>query len=257
MSGEQAACPICGAQANSVIYTIGAWEIRQCAACDVACIHPYPTVASRPEFYSGAAIQQRKETKKRGIAGRLAAFVRHWLRRLSGRTKGSVFVRELKRRLPAGGTVLDIGCGGGAFLRDARTIYSCTGIEISAHLANEARALGVEVLVGDFCAFPFAERRFDAITMISLIEHLHDPLAALKQCHALLNDRGVLLLKTVNHGGFNRRLLGARWSGYRPPDHLVYFSPENLRRTLRDVGFRDIEIRAPLLNDSFYCYAAK
>lgn len=251
-----AGCPLCGSPAATRLYRIAAWDIRRCA-CGLARIDPYPSRASRPDFYSADSIATRKAEKKRGPAGRLAALVRHWLRRWSGRTKGTIFLAELQRRLPAGGRVLDIGCGTGALLREARHRYTCTGIEISSDLAARARALGVEVLVGDFVDYPFGDRRFDAITMISLIEHLHDPLAALRACHALLAPAGLLLLKTVNHGGLNRRLLGARWSGYRPPDHLVYFDPATLRTALDRLGFDVLAIRAPLLNDSFYCCAVK
>lgn len=249
-------CPLCGAAPATRLHRIAAWDIRQCT-CGLARIDPYPSRDSRPVFYSADSIATRKAEKTRGPAGRLAALARHWLRRLSGRTKGTIFLAELRRRLPGGGRVLDIGCGTGAFLRDARHRYTCTGIEISADLAARARALGVEVLVGDFTDHPFGARHFDAVTMISLIEHLDDPLTALRRCHDLLVDGGLLLLKTVNHGGLNRRVLGARWSGYRPPDHLVYFDPSTLRSALERAGFEVLAIDAPVLNDSFYCYAAK
>lgn len=250
-------CPWCGGADARILHRIDAWDIRECAGCDIARIHPFPALESRPDFYSAEAITERKQKQRRGPGSRATAFIRHWLRRWSGRTKGTIFLRELMQRLPVGGTVLDIGCGTGAFLREARLHYRCTGIEISGHLAGEARKLGVEVVVGNFCDFPFGEQRFDAITMISLIEHLHTPREALQRCHDLLGEGGLLLLKTVNHGGLNRRVLGARWSGYRPPDHLVYFDPENLRSALREIGFRSIEVRAPWLNDSFYCAAVK
>ncbi|MGD9603398.1 MAG: class I SAM-dependent methyltransferase [Gammaproteobacteria bacterium] len=250
-------CPWCNGTQATTLHRIGAWDIRRCATCGLARIDPYPTPESRPAFYSAEAIEDRRVRKRRGIGSRLAAWIRHWLRRLSGRSKGTLFLRELARRKPPGATVLDIGCGTGAFLRDARAHYRCTGIEISDHLADAARKLGVEVVVGNFCEYPFGTRRFDAITMISLIEHLHTPREALARCHALLEDGGVLLLKTVNHGGLNRRLLGARWSGYRPPDHLVYFDPETLRQALRETGFRDVTVRAAWFNDSFYCFAVK
>jgi len=250
-------CPWCRGTQARTLHHIAAWDIRQCATCGLARIDPYPALESRPAFYSADAIEERRVRKRRGPGGRFAAWLRHWLRRLSGRTKGTLFLRELARRKPPGARVLDIGCGTGAFLRDARAHYRCTGIEISEHLAGEARKLGVEVVVGNFCDYPFGARRFDAITMISLIEHLHTPREALARCHALLEDGGALLLKTVNHGGLNRRLLGDRWSGYRPPDHLVYFDPSTLRQALREIGFRDITVRAPWFNDSFYCFAVK
>ena len=252
-----AACELCGNTHKRTLHHIAGYDIQQCDACGFAHIHPFPARAARAAFYAGSEVAARKEKKKRGPLKRLAAVARHWLRKMSGRTKGTVFLRELTRRLPAGSRVLDIGCGTGAFLATARTRYQCTGIEISDDLAALARELGVEVLVGDFCEFPFGARRFDAIAMVSLLEHLHQPLAALRQCHALLANGGLLLLKTVNHGGLNRRLMGANWSGYRPPDHLVYFDPASLTRALEAAGFHNIQIRASLLNDSFYCYAVR
>ena len=119
------------------------------------------------------------------------------------------------------------------------------------------RATGIPVHVGDFCTYNFGDQRFNAITMVSLLEHLHDPVLALQRCYALLEAAGVLIIKTVNHAGLNRHLLGSRWSGYRPPDHLVYFSPRNLRRLLRQIGFTKVTTRAAPFNDSFYCFAHK
>ena len=69
--------------------------------------------------------------------------------------------------------MLDIGCGSGAFLREARAHYRCTGIEISAHLATHARALGVDVVVGDFCAHDFDTRGFMNATLF--LTHTGEP----------------------------------------------------------------------------------
>ena len=250
-------CALCSNEDQHILHHIDGYDIRACARCGFAHIDPFPARSARPAFYAGTAIAARKEKKKRGPLKRLAAFVRHWLRKGSGRTKGTLFLRELTRRLPRGRRVLDIGCGSGAFLASARDTFACTGIEISADLAAAARTLGVEVLVGNFSDYPFEGRTFDAVVMISLLEHLDDPFHALRACHALLEEGGVLLLKTVNHGGLNRRLMGARWSGYRPPDHMVYFSPPALKRALEEAGFHRIEIHAPWFNDSFYCYAVR
>ena len=248
---------MCAAHGWSVLYTIKAWRILTCTHCGFAQIDPFPAPSSRAEFYSSAAIETRAVERIRSRSARVTAFVRHWLRRLSGRTKGTILLRELARRVPVGSTLLDIGCGSGAVLRLACERYRCTGIEISSDLAAQARALGTTVEVGDFIDHSFGAQGFDAVTMVSLIEHLRDPVLALRRCHALLNTSGVLILKTVNHGGVNRRLLGANWSGYRPPDHLIYFAPDTLRRALQQIGFRDITFRIPLFNDSFYCYARK
>lgn len=250
-------CVVCGGAGWRLLHRIADWNIRGCEACGFARIDPWPADETRPEFYSEANIDRRSRGKRRGIGGRIAAAVRGALRRLSGRSKGSIFRDKLAASLPPGARLLDIGCGRGAVLRDLVGRYHCAGVEISGYLADETRKLGVEVFTGDFGDLDFRGAQYDGITMVSLLEHLRDPVAALKKCHALLAAGGLLLLKTVNHAGLNRRLLGASWSGYRPPDHLVYFGPANLRRLLRDIGFSRISISAAPLNDSFYCDARK
>ncbi|MEM7540649.1 MAG: class I SAM-dependent methyltransferase, partial [Pseudomonadota bacterium] len=215
-----------------------------CADCGFARIEPFPNREDRAKFYSQGSITERKIKKKRGPAKQAAALIRHHLRRISGRKKGTLFLRDLRNHVPSGSKLLDIGCGTGAILQEARSHYQCTGVEISDYLAGEARKLNVEVKVGDFVTLDFAGEKFDAITMVSLLEHLEEPVLALQKCFDLLDDRGLLLLKTVNHEGINRRLLGAGWSGYRPPDHLVYFGPRTLQTALRHVGFRTVSTRA-------------
>jgi SAM-dependent methyltransferase len=250
-------CPLCANRQWRALHRIADWTILECGACAFARVDPWPAAAGRPDFYSETSIDARTNTKRRGLGSRVAAVVRRTLRGVSGRSKATLFVRKLAANLKNGDRLLDIGCGRGAILRDIAATYRCSGVEISAYLADETRKLGVEVLTGDFQDIDFGGRRFHGITMVSLLEHLRDPVGALEKCHALLEDGGVLLLKTVNHAGLNRRLLGAKWSGYRPPDHLIYFGPDNLRALLRRLGFTRIECGAMPLNDSFYCDAWK
>lgn len=250
-------CALCGASAWRVIHHIADWDIRECTACGFAHIDPYPPRNSRAAFYSEARIEERRVKKKRGPLKQLAALARRTLRGVSGRKKGTVFLARLNHYLQPGASLLDVGCGTGAILRDAREHFDCSGVEISEFLAERTRELGVTVYTGDICDIDFGDTRFDAITMVSLLEHLDDPVGVLRKCRDLLADGGVLLLKTVNHQGLNRRVLGDKWSGYRPPDHLVYFGPANLRRLLLNEGFSSVKMTAMPLNDSFYCDAIK
>jgi hypothetical protein len=44
-------------------------------------------------------------------------------------------------------------------------------------------------------------------------------------------------MKTPNYASLNRRLMGMRWSGFRFPDHVNYFTPATLRELARRAGF--------------------
>jgi 2-polyprenyl-3-methyl-5-hydroxy-6-metoxy-1,4-benzoquinol methylase len=151
-----------------------------------------------------------------------------------------------------------VGCGDGSFLRLAKKQFACTGIEISEYLAALARKQDdIKVMVGNFLATDFANEKYGGITLISLLEHLDDPMQAIKKCFDLMDNGGVLLMKTVNYGCLNRRIKREGWTGFRPPDHIIYFNPSNLKRLLSKIGFTKIKISAWAFNDNMYCDAWK
>ncbi len=84
--------------------------------------------------------------------------------------------------VPAG-RLLDVGCGHGLMLDEARTRgYDVLGLELSRTAAAHARdALGLHVREEPVEAFAAAaEERFDVIVLADVIEHLEDPAATLE-----------------------------------------------------------------------------
>jgi len=162
----------------------------------------------------------------------------------------------MSKHLPRGAKVLDIGCGDGSFISGAKDSFLCTGIEISDYLASLARGRsGIKVITGNFLNMEFKNEEYDGVTLISLLEHLDDPLHAMKKCFGFLRQGGLLLIKTVNYDCFNRKIIGSLWTGFRPPDHVVYFSPSNLKLLLEKVGFKKIKISSMPFSDNMYCEA--
>ena len=53
---------------------------------------------------------------------------------------------------------------------------------------------------------------------------------------ALLRPGGVCVHKVPNYDSFLRIWLKTRWSGYRWPEHMQYFTPATLGRLLSDAG---------------------
>lgn len=54
-------------------------------------------------------------------------------------------------------------------------------------------------VVGDIHHLPFPDRSFDLITLFMVMEHLSDPLRAIKECQRVLKKDGVLLATTVQY----------------------------------------------------------
>ena len=107
---------------------------------------------------------------------------------------------HVARRAPSG-RLLEVGCGHGLLLDEARRRgYETVGIELSAASAAHARdRLGLDVRdvpLEDFVSARAERGRYDAVLLIDVLEHLDDPRTALEHCQALLAPGGVLVVVT-------------------------------------------------------------
>jgi 2-polyprenyl-3-methyl-5-hydroxy-6-metoxy-1,4-benzoquinol methylase len=137
--------------------------------------------------------------------------------------------------VPAG-RLLDVGCGYGLLLDEARRRgYETVGLELSRDGARHARSLGLDVREIPLESFSEgsngdAPGEFDAIILADVLEHLDDPVGAIDRCAGLLRPSGVLCVVTPDPSSSTARLAGARWWGYLPA-HTVLLP----RRTLREL----------------------
>ncbi len=248
-------CPVCNNEKWSKAFKIGIWTIEECAVCKFAKINPMSTQESRTEFFSNESTIKRK-LKKFSTIQKFSRAMKRASNKVMRRGKSEIFYKKLLDHLPSGSKVLDVGCGDGSFLALASERYSCSGIEISEYLADLARKReGLTIKTGNFLEADFGQEKFDGITLISLLEHLSDPLRTLQKCFDLLRNGGILLLKTVNYECANRKIKREKWTGFRPPDHVVYFGPANLKRILMKIGFNNIRTSSWAFNDNMYCAA--
>ncbi|HUR99846.1 MAG TPA: class I SAM-dependent methyltransferase, partial [Pyrinomonadaceae bacterium] len=87
------------------------------------------------------------------------------------------------------GTVLDVGCGNGSFLRFAKQAgWETFGADI--RLSPETKNLTCPLFEGRLPEIDFGGRRFDVIRFNHVIEHLQNPLIELARCRELLNPGG-------------------------------------------------------------------
>ncbi len=98
--------------------------------------------------------------------------------------------------------ILDIGCGCGALLGKAKSLYPRSevyGIEIVPKVAEIASRMG-EVLCGDIekAELPWDEGYFDYITLGDVLEHLMNPEDVLKKLRRYLKDGGHIIVSMPN-----------------------------------------------------------
>ena len=156
----------------------------------------------------------------------------HYLEEETGRRRTA---RRLLRLLPSGGRLLEIGCGHGLLLDEARAEgFDVDGLELSRDAAAYARdVLGLRV--HERTLAEHAGGPYDAIVLADVIEHLDDPLAALDRCVSLLAPGGSLCVVTPDPASRTARMAGARWWGYLPA-HTYLLPRATLRELLRERG---------------------
>ena len=115
--------------------------------------------------------------------------------------------------------------------------WEAEGLEPDPAAAERSRAHGVPVTMAALEDESFTPESFDALTMSHVIEHVHDPGAALETCRRLLRPGGTLWLATPNLAGMGHTFFGRDWLGLDPPRHLVLFTRESLVGAVERAGF--------------------
>lgn len=234
---ELRACPLCDSDVARPRpeYTPAPWQIGTCTNCGLTYLRNPPDYTALQDELAWEKTYKAKKAASRG-----STFFSPYARRLRNglrmyRDKTSSF-----RRWFNDGHVLDVGCGSGKRIGAPMTPY---GIEISNELHRRAdatmRAAGGYCLHGPGAEtiWEFSAKQFDGIVMFSYLEHEVNVMQALRGAHRALKDTGGVFIRVPNFGSLNRRVIGAKWCGFRHPDHVNYFTLATLGEASKRAGF--------------------
>jgi len=160
----------------------------------------------------------------------------------AGRTAES-HAAFLLPHLRPGMSLLDIGCGPGSItvgLAAAVAPGKTTGIDLDTQPID-----GVTVVTGDVTSLPFPDESFDAIYTSAMLQHLSDPLAALREARRVARPGAVI------------GVVDADWDG-----ELLYPTNDVIRRSM-DIARKLREGTSPfvgkqlrhLLTEAGFCRA--
>ena len=153
-----------------------------------------------------------------------------------GRRLTALRLIDLIGKYVPAGRLLDVGCGHGLLLDEARRRgYQSTGLELSSANAGYARdVLGLDVREVGLEDFNDADG-FDVVVLADVIEHLDDPVSAIDHCKNLLAPGGVLCIVTPDPSARIARLAGGRWWGFVPA-HTFLMPRVTLHEILSGTG---------------------
>lgn len=276
---EVGRCPICASATREILHeglddqvffcAPGKWTLYQCKGCGSGYLDPRPTLDTiglaynryfthefnapeKVEDLSGVRRLRRalangyRNTRygtKRRPSSALGVWLLGWLP--GQRATLDTEMRHLRPAQP-GATLLDVGCGNGAFLDSAIEMgWNAEGVDFDPQAVEVARQRGLNVRHGGIEVLINRSEYYDVITLSHVIEHVHDPLRMLKSCLRLLKPKGRLWLETPNLDSAGHSFYGENLRDLDPPRHLVLFTLASLDLALTQSGFINVASLPP------------
>lgn len=197
-------CIVCAAPSGRYSLEAGSYRICKCGNCGLEYTWPIPSEETIQEFY-----REYSDIRANNNIVMLNAE-----RNFS----------EIRKYFPGNDfSIFDFGCGNGEFVEVAGR--NCIGFDIFNKSGNERVITDISDVSG---------RRFDAITLWGVLEHLTDPVQSIRAVADILKVDGLIAITTVNAEGSIPFY-------YKPPEHLTYWTKSSIEEIFKVIGL-DFEI---------------
>lgn len=217
-------CYLCTSNNSIIKYKIGPWFIRSCNNCNFIFVDPKPKDAFLQKYYSTFEANIFEKSKI------IINDSKHTLKLLNK-------YKKTRNKL------LDIGCGNGSFMSEAKKFkWVPFGIDSSQVLIKYIKShTNLSVAKADILNYKNKDR-YDLITLNQVIEHFTNPKIILKKCHSLLNKFGLLYIATPNINSYAARIRKEESDYLIPPEHVSYFDQVTLKNLLKKLNYKILYI---------------
>ena len=230
---EYPACPLCESERRQFPFRLHEpYRVARCMECGLHYLYPRLVESAMQQAYRQSSYYEG------GACG--YADTSYTAQEFALRATFRRLLHNLAKRGLTGGDLLEIGCGYGYLLDEARSFFARrVGTDFSPESAEIARATGAEVFVGGIEQVPF-EAKFDCIIGTQLIEHVYEPLSFVKRLAGHTKPESHIILATPDIGGVLRKAMGQRWPSFKVPEHVVYFDYRMLSSLMGRAGLNDV-----------------
>lgn len=170
-------------------------------------------------------------------------YVERYLTKLKARPRYTRLIRYLKKYVKTG-RLLDVGCGVGYFLAHAERYYETYGIDISPTAIQYAKKnTKTSILkVSSVTNLPFKNNFFSIVTALDVLEHINNPLNALRETNRVMKPEGLLLIRVPNIASLGRTIKKEEWYGFKDPTHVSLLSRQEWYNIIRKSGFEVVDM---------------
>lgn len=243
-------CLVCGSDSFEPFlvckdYTVSQenFNIVSCKSCGFKFTNPRPENSVIGDYYKAEEYVSHSNTTK-GVVNKLYHSVRNYTLKQKLKLISSYVSR---------GTMLDYGCGTGMFLNVCKNDgWETYGMEPDDNARKMSIEKGLDVFSDkDKVSDRIADKKFNAITLWHVLEHVTDMEATLSFFKSKLNDDGVLIIAVPNHVSYDAQYYKEFWAAYDVPRHLHHFDINSMTSLVEKAGFKFKESK-PMKFDSFY-----
>lgn len=231
-------CIVCANKSRHLWAKFGSYKAVQCDECGFVWICPFLNNDGLNKYYQdyiGMRFNDEIKTKQRQVQYQID--------------------RDFIQTHVSSGKVLDVGGSGGFFLNVLSNNFEKHGIELDAEAVKYTKSnysFGDNYHRIDLQDAPYADCFFDLIIMRGVLEHLPDPLSALKKVARLLKKEGYFYIAaTPNVNSFSANLYREKWNQFHPIRHIFYFDPRTLAKLCAFVGLKIIAKDFPYLETPY------
>ena len=144
--------------------------------------------------------------------------------------------------------ILDVGCGEGITLEKLVNKFpdrQIEGIDYSPENVEVCREYQLPAHVGDVYKLDFNDGSIDCCLFMEVIEHLVDPLKALREINRIMRPEGLLLLIFPNDWLFKIARLACLKlrEALTPSGHVKQWTPRVMRKAVESVGFTIVDLQ--------------
>lgn len=212
----------------------GEFAIVKCRTCGLMRTNPRPTPDTIGMYYPSEYGPYQDSGPS--VADPSSGF-KKWLIKLLG-----LEANIIPRGPP--GRMLEIGCASGAYMEKMRGEgWLVEGIEFSDAAAQRARNKGFTVQVATVESAAAPAQLVDVVAAWMVLEHLHDPVRALRQLRAWVRPDGFLIASVPDAGSLELAVFRARWYALQLPAHLYHYSRRSLAAVLSRAGWEVVRVR--------------
>jgi len=150
----------------------------------------------------------------------------------------------------SGGEILDIGCADGTatkFILEQSKADLVVGVDVLQKSVDYAQkrfiSKKLKFLMAEAEKLPFEKNQFEAVFCLDSIEHFFEPEKVMEEIRRVLKKDGYLVI-LVHTNSLLFRIIWFFWENTRgwvwKGTHVRKFSPEQLRKLIKDAGFEMI-----------------